>query len=135
MKTFPAIDPPAVPPRQRVQNELPSEPPAPGAPTVITAARNVAGLLEREPGLWPGLTACVTDTFGQLIVHYAAGRGTESAEALFGPDGVVARWRSMLTEDQEARQERNEGREHVITVRGKHSGHSVTVLFTVIGGR
>lgn len=134
MKTFPTIDPPAALPRQ-LQSELPSEPPAPGPRKVITAARDVAGMLEREPGLWPGLTACVTDTFGQLIVHYAAGRGTDAAEALFGPDGVVARWRSKLSEDQEARQERNEGREHVITVRGKHAGHSVTVLFTVIGGQ
>ncbi|MFY7065892.1 hypothetical protein ACOQFV_08520 [Nocardiopsis changdeensis] len=42
-----------------------------GPRKVIVTARHIAALLEREPSLWPGLTACVTDTDGRMIVHYA----------------------------------------------------------------
>ncbi|GAB3690264.1 hypothetical protein [Nocardiopsis oceani] len=67
------------------------------------------------------------------MVHYAAGRGSRDADSLFGPDGVVARWRSVLAEPQESRRERRGGRERVVTLQGRHSGYPVTVLFTVVG--
>lgn len=120
-------------PRRRKQHELTVEPFVSGPRKAITSARTVARLLEDEPALWPGLTTFVTDTDGRLIVHYAAGRESREASSLFGPDGVVARWRSVLADPKEARRERNEGRERVVTLRGRHSGYPVTVLFTVIG--
>lgn len=122
-------------PRRKPPRPLPPEPVAPGPRRAIASARNVAGLLEQEPGLWPGLTTCITDTDGQMIVHYAVNGNATSASSLFGPDGVVALWRSVLTEPEEARREVAQGNERVITVYGKHAGYMVTVLFTVFGPR
>ncbi|MDE3724607.1 hypothetical protein PWG71_24735 [Nocardiopsis sp. N85] len=115
------------------------EPPLVSGPRKIMAtARHIAAVLEREPGLWPGLTTCVTDTDGRIIVHYTivTGRdsagGEDAAAALSGPDGVVARWRSLLARERESRRERGNGRERITTVRGFSSGFPVTVLFTVL---
>lgn len=91
--------PPPVPPAGP-----PAEPLAVSGPRkVIVTARHIAALLEREPSLWPGLTACVTDVDGRMIVHYAvlAPGGTEHpapvpeaatapADAA-GPDGAEER--------------------------------------------
>ncbi|MBB6119962.1 hypothetical protein [Nocardiopsis algeriensis] len=115
------------------RNRAAAEPLLRGPRKVIAGARSVAGLLEQDPALWPCLTTCVTDTDGRVIVHYAASGDSGEAACLFGPDGVVARWRSVLTQDREARRERDKGRERVVTVHGHHCGHPVTVLFTVIG--
>lgn len=120
-------------PRRKPPRPLPSEPVAPGPRRAIASARNVAGLLEQEPRLWPGLTTCVTDTDGQMIVHYAVSGESTTASSLFGPDGVVALWRSVLAEPKEARREVAQGNERVITVHGRHAGYMVTVLFTVFG--
>lgn len=108
---------------------------APGPRRAIASARNVARLLEQEPGLWPGLTTCVTDTDGQMIVHYAVSGDSRTASSLFGPDGVVALWRSVLAEPKEARREISQGNERVITVHGRYAGYIVTILFTVFGPR
>ena len=132
MNILPAMAPRALP-RPKPLTGFPSEPLIPGPRKVICSARDVAGLLESEPGLWPGLTTCVTDTDGRLIVHYAAGRGSRDANRLFGPDGVAARWRSVLAEPKESRRERRGGRERVVTLQGRRSGYPVTVLFTVVG--
>lgn len=134
MSASPALGKAPSPPRRKVRAEVPTEPRARGPRKVIATARNVAHLLEQHPALWPGLTTCITDTDGRMIVHYAVGGDSRDASFLFGPDGVVARWRSVLSEVQEAHRERGKGRERVVTVRGTYSGCSVTVLFTVISG-
>lgn len=133
MKTLGSVPESGALPRSEPRRGRVPEPFVPGPRKVITSARALARLLEEEPALWPGLTALVTDTNGRPILHYAAGRGSQQALALFGPDGVVARWRSLLCEPDEDAGERLKGRERVVTLRGRHRGHPVTVLFTVIG--
>lgn len=133
MKTIATTPEPGKLPRREPRQRPAREPFVPGPRKVITSARALAGLLEEEPALWPGLTALVTDTNGRPILHYAAGRGSSQASALFGPDGVLARWRSLLREPEEVGGERLKGRERVVTLRGRHRGHPVTVLFTVVG--
>lgn len=120
-------------PRRKPPRPLPTEPVAPGPRRAIASARNIAGLLEQEPGLWPGLTTYITDTDGRMIVHYAVSDDSTTASSFFGPDGVVALWRSVLAEPEEARREVAQGNERVITVHGKYAGYIVTVLFTVFG--
>lgn len=110
------------------------EPLLPGPRRLTACARDVAELIEGDPSLWPALTTCVADTNGQTIVHYAAAHGAGQASSLFGPDGVVSRWRSLMSDASESRRERAEGRERVVTLRGHRSGHKVTVLFTVLTG-
>ncbi|MBR8743089.1 hypothetical protein DSY14_15340 [Nocardiopsis sp. MG754419] len=94
----------------------------------------MAELIEGDPGLWPALTTCVTDINGLTTVHYAAVHGGGLASSLFGPDGVVSRWRDRLHVPTESSSERAGGRERVVTLRGEHSGYAVTVLFTVLAG-
>ncbi|MBR8743755.1 hypothetical protein [Nocardiopsis sp. MG754419] len=91
-------------------------------------------MLEEHPRLWPGLTTVVTDTVGRTVIHYAAGRGTREAASLFGPDGVVAHWTSLLDEPTEVTRDLEQEHERVVTLRGGHAGYPVTVLFTVVGG-
>ncbi|WP_306367775.1 hypothetical protein [Nocardiopsis sp. CC223A] len=81
----PSSDPLAAPARTAApaRPRVPVPPPAPparppaeplsvsGPRKVIVTARHIAALLEREPSLWPGLTTCVTDVDGRMIVHYA----------------------------------------------------------------
>jgi hypothetical protein len=110
------------------------EPLLPGPRRLTASARDVAELIEGDPSLWPALTTCVADTDGQAIVHYAAAHGAGQASSLFGPDGVVSRWRSLMDDASESRRERSEGGERVVTLRGHHCGHAVTVLFTVLTG-
>ena len=117
--------------RERVH---PIEPSVSGPRRLTACARDVAALIEGDPGLWPALTTCVTDTNGLTTVHYAAVHGGGLASSLFGPDGVVSRWRARLHGPTEARRERAQGRERVVTLRGHHSGYAVTVLFTVLAG-
>lgn len=85
----------AAPARPRVPAPQPAPPRPPAEPLsvsgprkVIVTARYIAALLEREPSLWPGLTACVTDTDGRMIVHYAvlAPGGTEVPAPATDPD-------------------------------------------------
>ena len=102
-----------------------------GPQRAITCTHNVAELLEREPGLWPCLTTCVVDVEGLAAVHYAAGAGSRGASALFGPDGVLARWRSVLEGDRETHRERPD--ERLVTVHGTYGGMPITVLLTVAG--
>lgn len=110
------------------------EPLLPGPRRLTASARDVAELIEADPSLWPALTTCVADTNGQTIVHYAAAHGQGQAASLFGPDGVVSRWRALMNDASESRREHAQGRERVVTLRGHHSGHSLTVLFTVLTG-
>lgn len=142
--------PPAAPPARP-----PAEPAAVSGPRKIVAtARHIAELLEREPALWPGLTACVTDTDGLMIVHYTVliPGGTESTAPAADPDpdadtgggpapetvhipgpvagAVPARWRMLLAGVRESH--RVQGREHVTVLRGVYAGLPVTVLFTVL---
>lgn len=112
----------------------PVEPCVSGPRRLTACARDVAALIEADPGLWPALTTCVTDTHGLTTVHYAAVHGGGLASSLFGPDGVVSRWRDLLHAPTESRRERAQGRERVVTLRGHHSGYAVTVLFTVLSG-
>lgn len=134
MKSLTVTNRPLPLPRRRNRSSFPTEPLIPGPRRMVASARDMAQILERDPALWPGLTTCVTDTDGQSIVHYAAARNSDHASSLFGPDGVVARWRAELDDPKESRRERRQGREHVVTLRGKHSGYPVTVLFTVLEG-
>lgn len=110
------------------------EPLLPGPRRLTASARDVAELIEADPSLWPALTTCVADTNGQTIVHYAAAHGQGQAASLFGPDGVVSRWRALMSDASESRREHAQGRERVVTLRGHHSGHALTVLFTVLTG-
>ncbi|GAA1077828.1 hypothetical protein NE857_16055 [Nocardiopsis exhalans] len=110
------------------------EPLLPGPRRLTASARDVAELIEADPSLWPALTTCVADTNGQTIIHYAAAHGQGQAASLFGPDGVVSRWRALMSDASESRREHARGRERVVTLRGHHSGHALTVLFTVLTG-
>lgn len=132
MNTLPTTEKvPALPGREP---DRPVEPFVCGPRRLTACARDVVALIEGDPGLWPALTTCVTDTNGLTTVHYAAVHGGGLASSLFGPDGVVSRWRSRLHAPTEAKRERAQGRERVLTLRGHHSGYAVTVLFTVLAG-
>jgi hypothetical protein len=98
----PSSDPLAAPAHARPR--VPAPPPVPparppaeplsvsGPRKVIVTARHIAALLEREPSLWPGLTACVTDVDGRMIVHYAVltPGGTEYPAPVTGPESAAA---------------------------------------------
>ncbi|MEU3306529.1 hypothetical protein ACWGSK_23535 [Nocardiopsis sp. NPDC055551] len=132
MNTLPTAE--RIPALPRREPTRPIEPSVSGPRRLTACARDVAALIEADPGLWPALTTCVTDTNGLTTVHYAAVHGGGLASSLFGPDGVVSRWRARLHAPTEARRERSQGRERVVTLRGHHSGYAVTVLFTVLSG-
>ncbi|WP_017611571.1 hypothetical protein [Nocardiopsis salina] len=73
----------------------------------------------------------MVDVEGLTAVHYAAGAGSPEASALFGPDGVLARWRSVLESGQETHHERPD--ERLVTVNGTYGELPITVLLTVAG--
>lgn len=140
---FPAVDTAAAEPAPHSESRGHSPASLHQAGPMMRAHREISKVLAARSGILPGLDLTNVGADGHISFMYVGVAGSETTASWTSPDGVLATWRSLLTQVTEAEEfvdrtvtidgESAYVQDRVTTLRGRHGDLPVTVLLTAAG--